>query len=151
MPTLMDAMSRVNQEYFKKPSEVGVEGINDVIFTGTSLRYFKERFRSEGVFKHSGDRKVFLSNRVGGAYDIAIDKSRDSADEPVVVVVDSRFQAPDYRVRREGVQKDIVCEQIPRGAILAVYKVRGINGSDFHLSENQFEVLKQKGEKVALD
>ena len=131
-------------------SEVEIGGINDVIFSGTGLNYFRDKIKS-GVFEYPGGGKVFLTNNVGGAYSAAINRSRSFADEPVILVIDSKLKARGYHLRREGVQKDIVCEQIPKEAIIAAYKVVNIKESDLLFMDDQVGLLRKKGEEVSLD
>ena len=66
-------------------------------------------------------------------------------------MIDSKLKARGYHLRREGVQKDIVCEQIPKEAITAAYKVVSIKESDLLFMDDQVGLLRKKGEEVSLD
>jgi hypothetical protein len=150
MPSLKDAILRIKPEMFKKLGDVEVEGINEIIFTGTGLDYLRDSIKKNGFFKHSEGRKVYLSNKVGGAYAPAINRSHSYHDDPVVLAVDSRYQDSAFNLRREGIQKDIVCEQIPREAIRGVFKVRNLNNSDLLFVEDELDLLRSRCEEVVL-
>lgn len=81
------------------------------------------------TYKHN------LTNHIAGACGYAESRARIRDDKPGVLVINALYQDPTFRVRREGLRHDIVTEQIPSEAIIAVYSVGNITEGDLLVFE----------------